>query len=286
MAARGVLADDTELEEAVKDIKDVKVQGAKEIAVYALKFLRRFCKRNGFGLKFEVAAKVLEEARPTAVVLHNCIEILKKERELATIERLLKQLDEATEKIAKNGSKLIKSNWKIMTHCHSGEALAVIKKAWKDGKKISVIATETDPLEQGVKTAKELAKLRIPVTLITDNAVGFFMKGVDCVLVGADALRKEGVVNKIGTSLLAAAARASRKPFYVAANTLKSDKRKKFRIEERPTKEVYKELLRPGNLKGVKLRNPAFDLTEWKFVTSLITEKGVKKPKEILRLLR
>jgi ribose 1,5-bisphosphate isomerase len=237
-------------------------------------------------LKFEVAAWKLEEARPTAVVLHNCLEILRKKRSIKTIDGLLKQLEIATKKIAKNGNRLIKNNYVIMTHCHSGEALIVIKQAKKSGKKISLIATETDPLEQGVKTAKELAKSRIPVTLITDNAAGFFMKDVDCVLLGADGLRKEGVVNKIGTSLLAAAARANRKPFYVAANTLKLDKRKKFKIEERPTKEVYEELLRPGKLKGVKLRNPAFDLTKWKFVTSVITEKGVKKPKEILRLLR
>jgi len=276
----------SELENAVKTIKDVKVQGAKQIAVYSLKFLRKFCKKDGFGLKFEIAATMLEDARPTAVVLHNCLEILKKDRKLSTIDRLLKQLDTATEKIAKNGSRLIKNNYRIMTHCHSGEALAVIKQAWKEGKKISVIATETDPLEQGVKTAKELAKLKIPVTLITDNAVGFFMKDADCVLVGADALRKEGCINKVGTSLLALAAKANRKPFYVAANTLKLDKRRKFKIEERSAKEVYEELLRPGKLKGVKLRNPAFDLTKWGIVTAVITEEGVKTPKQILRLLK
>jgi ribose 1,5-bisphosphate isomerase len=162
----------------------------------------------------------------------------------------------------------------------------VIKKAWKDGKKISVIATETDPLEQGVKTAKELAKVKIPVTLITDNAVGYFMPTVDCVLVGSDAIRKEGVVNKVGTSLLALAAKENKKPFYVAANTLKFDKRKKLTIEERSPKEVYRELIRPGNLKNVKIRNPAFDVTPWKFITAVITEKRILEPKQVLRLLR
>jgi ribose 1,5-bisphosphate isomerase len=274
------------VEKVVKNIKSVKVQGAKEIAIYALKFLRKFCKKNGFGLKFEVACMILEDARPTAVVLHNCIEILKKKRNLKTIDELIRRLNKTTKQIAKKGSKLIKNNYKIMTHCHSGEALAVIKQAWKEGKKISVIATETDPLEQGVKTAKELAKLKIPVTLITDNAVGYFMKEVDCVLVGADALRANGVVNKIGTSLLALAAKENKKPFYVAANLLKLDKRKKFIIEERPAKEVYQELLRPGKLKGIKIRNPAFDLTEWKFVSAVATEKGILTPKQILGLLK
>jgi len=274
------------LEKAVNDIKSVKIQGAKEIAVYALEFLRDFCKKNGFGLKFEVAAWKLEEARPTAVVLHNCLEILKKRRRLKTIDKLIKELNESTKKIAKNGNNLIKNKYKIMTHCHSGEALAVIKQAWKDGKKISVIATETDPLEQGVKTAKELAKEKIPVTLITDSAVGYFMKDVDMVVVGSDSIRKNGVANKIGTFLLALCARNNNKPFYVVANTMKFDKRKKFVIEERPTKEVYKELLHPGKLKGIKLRNPAFDVTPMKFVTAIITEKGILRPEKVLRLLK
>ena len=195
-------------------------------------------------------------------------------------------MDEVTYKIARNGSRLIKNNYKIMTHCHSGEALSVIKQAWKDGKRISVIATETDPLEQGVLTAKELAKLKIPVTLITDNAVGFFMPQVDCVLIGSDAMRVRGNVNKIGTSLLACAAKSNKKPFYVAANLFKLDKRKKFVIEERSAKEVYKELVRPGKLKGVKIRNPAFDLTDWKFITAVVTEKGILKPSRVVRMLK
>lgn len=178
------------LEKTVDDIRHVRVQGAKEIAVYALNFLRDFCKKNGFKLKFEVAAWKLEEARPTAVVLHNCIEILKKKRSLKTIESLIKQLNESNRKIGRKGSRLIKNNYKIITHCHSGEALAVIKQAWKEKKKISLIATETDPLEQGEKTAKELAKLKIPVTLVTDSAAGHFMKEADCAIVGCDAMRK------------------------------------------------------------------------------------------------
>lgn len=274
------------LEKAVENIKSVKIQGAKEIAIYGLKFLKSFCERNGFGLKFEVAAWKLEEARPTAVVLHNCIEILKKEKKLKTIDRLIKQLDEATKKIAKNGSTLIKNNYKIMTHCHSGEALAVIKQAWEEGKRISIIATETDPLEQGVKTAKELAKLKIPVTLITDSAAGYLMKDVDCVIVGCDAIRKDGIINKTGTYLLALAARDNNKPFYVAGNSLKIDKRKKLVIEERPAKEVYQELLHPGKLKRIKIRNPAFDITPMEFVTAIITERKIMKPKEVLRLLK
>ncbi|MBI4010275.1 MAG: S-methyl-5-thioribose-1-phosphate isomerase [Candidatus Aenigmarchaeota archaeon] len=268
------------LDKVVETIKSVKVQGAKEIAIYALKFLKEFCRKNGFQLKFEVAAMILERARPTAVVLYNCLELLMKKRSIKTIDALLKRLELSTEKIARNGSKLIRKNHKIMTHCHSGEAMAVITHSWKQGKNISVIATETEPLEQGIKTAKELAKEKIPVTLITDNAIEHFMKDADIVLVGSDSLRKEGTINKIGTSLLALSAKHHRKPFYVAANTLKLDKRKKFVIEERPSREVYK------NIDGVRIRNPAFDVTSWKFVTSVITENGIKKPGQIVRMIK
>ena len=268
------------LEKVVENIKSVKIQGAKEIAIYALNFLRSFCKRNGFKLKFEVAAMILKRSRPTAVVLHNCIEILMKNRDLKAIDDLIKRLETSTEKVAKNGGKLIKNNDTIMTHCHSGEAMVVIKRAWKDGKRISVIATLTKPLEQGIRTAKELAKEKIPVTLITDNAVGYFMKDVDAVLLGADALRKQGVVNKIGTSLLALAAKRYRKPFYVVADTLKLDRRRKFTIEERPANEVY------DDLKGVKIRNPAFDVTSWDLVDAVITEKGIFKPKKIVGMIK
>ncbi len=268
------------LEKVVENIKSVKIQGAKEIAIYALKFLRDFCKKNGFKLKFEVAAMILEQARPTAVVLHNCIEVLKKKRSLKTIDMLLKRLDDATEKIAKTGSKLIKNNYIIMTHCHSGEAMSVIKRAWKSGKKISVIATQTEPLEQGIRTVKELAAAKIPVTLIADNAVNYFMKDVDMVLVGADALRKEGVVNKIGTSMLALSAKHHKKPFYVATNMLKLDRRKKFIIEERPANEIYR------SINDVKIRNPAFDTTSWKLVMYVMTEKGAKRPEVILKMIK
>ncbi len=269
------------LEKAVSEIKSVRVQGANQIAVYGLTFLKNFAKRHGFGLKFEAAAHFLEEARPTAVVLHNCIEIVKKKKKISAIDKLIHDLEKSSEKIGKYSDRIIKNNWKIMTHCHSGEALAFIKHGWtKHKKKISVIATETEPLEQGIKTVKELAAAKIPVTLITDSAVGFFMKNVDAVIIGTDAIRTTppyGIVNKIGTLNIAIAAKRYKKPLYVVGNSLKIDKRKKFRIEERPAREVYRKL------KGVKIRNPAFDIVDFNLVSKIITEKGISTPKKILR---
>jgi len=275
-----------DLKKVVENIKTVKVQGAKEIAVYSLKFLKKFCKKYGFGKKFEIVSEKLEKVRPTAVVLHNCLKVLRKERSLKTIDRLLTELNTATEKIARNGSRLIKDGFKIMSHCHSSESLAVIKQAWKEGKKIEVITTVTEPLEQGVKSAKELAKLKIPVTLIIDSATGHFIKDVDCVIVGCDAIRTvwpTGIINKIGTRNLALSAKKDKKPFIVVGNTFKIDKRREFEVEERPTKEIYGKLLTPIDIKKIKIRNPAFDVTELDLVTYIVTEKDVFTPKEFMR---
>jgi len=106
------------------------------------------------------------------------------------------------------------------------------------------------------------------------------MKHVDLVVVGSDAVRKNGVVNKVGTSLLALAAKENKKPFYVVASTIKFDRRKKFVVEERPGSEVYKKI------KGIKIRNPAFDITDWKFVSAVVMEKGILKPEKVKRMLR
>ena len=177
---------------------------------------------------------------------------------------------------------IIESGSKIITYCHSGEAMSFIKPAWTvHRKRISVIACKTEPLGQGITTAKELSAIGIPVTLIDDNAIGFFIKGVDMVVVGADALRRDGVVNKIGTSLLAQAASGASKPFCVIANSLKIDRRRTFKIEERPSGE----LISARRLRGVMVRNPAFDITPWKHVTQLINENGIFTNEQFVTLL-
>lgn len=265
----------------VEKIKSVKVQGAKEIAIFSLKYLKKFCEKNGFGLKFEVVAMMLENARPTAVVLHNCLEILKKEKKLETIDKLIKELEASTKKISQIGQKIIKDNQKILTHCHSGEALSIIKEAARRGKKISVLATFTRPLGQGIKTARELAKLKIPVTLAEDIAVGHLIYHADIVIVGSDAMRKEGFVNKVGTWLIAEEAKRHKKPVYVVGSHFKFDRRKKLVLEERPPTEIL-----PKPIKGVRVRNPAFDLVPWKYVSLVITDKGIFKPEEIVEMLK
>ena len=273
-------------QKTIKDIRKLKIQGASEIAIYSLCFLRKYVRYHGFGKDFEIISMKLEKVRPTAVVLHNCIEILKKEKKITTIDKLIKIIDTAREKESKYSDKIIRSQSVIMTYCHSGEAMAFIKHSGtKNKKKISVIACMTEPQEQGVLTAKELSKDSIPVTLIDDNAMGHFIKDVDMVIVGADALRLEGLVNKIGTRLLATAASSVHKPFYVVANSLKLDRRENFKIEERPVREIFRKITNKEKIKGVEIRNPAFDITPWEFVTAVITEQGMILPSKIKKEL-
>lgn len=251
-------------------------QGANQIAIASLEYLKKTKLKD-----FEKVSKQLEAARPTAVVLHNCLEAIRKDKSVNTINKLINQIKRARGQIGEKGSKLIKNNSKIMTHCHSGDALSIIKAAHISGKKLEVYVTETEPKHQGIITAKELHSLGIKVTLIEDPAAASFMKEMNYVIVGCDSIRKEGVTNKIGTFDLAILAKKFKKPFYMAGNTLKLDNRKKFVIEERPVKEVY-----AGDLKGVKIRNPAFDVTPWDLITRVITEKGIMTPANIKRLLK
>jgi ribose 1,5-bisphosphate isomerase len=271
------------LDSIVHRIRSLEIQGAKQIAVESLKWLRPLVKETGFGKDFEHAAKALEGTRPTAVVLHNCLDILRKERNIKAIDRLLDTLSRASKQIGQHGARLIPDGSTVMTHCHSGEALSVIWAAKAAGKKVTVIATETEPKHQGIITVKELAAHGIQTTLITDGAIAFFMPEVDLVLTGSDAMRKDGNINKIGTLTMAIAAKEFNKPYYVAGNTLKLDSRKKFEIEERPASEVYHGL---SSLKGISVRNPAFDLTPWRYVKRVVTEKGVLTPGNLMRLLK
>ena len=196
--------------------------------------------------------------------------------------------------IGKNGSVLIKDGDTILTHCNAGElatveygtALGVVRAAWEEGKKIRVIADETRPLLQGARlTAYELMRDGIPVTLITDNMAGYFMsKGlVDKVIVGSDRIVQDAVVNKIGTYSVAVLAHEHGIPFYVAAPKSTFDlahKASDVVIEERKPEEVT----HVGSVQiapdGVKVMNPAFDITPLKYVSAIICETQVYYPKD------
>jgi methylthioribose-1-phosphate isomerase len=200
---------------------------------------------------------------------------------------------EANLAIGKNGAELINDGDVVLTHCNAGElatveygtALGVIREAWKQGKKIKVIATETRPLLQGARlTAYELRRDGIPVTLITDNMVGYVMhkRLVNEVVVGADRIVQDAVVNKIGTFTVAVLAKEHGVPFYVAAPKSTFDLTHTSTdviIEERKPTEVTHFGSQQVAASGVGVLNPAFDITPLTYVSAIICENRVY-PKE------
>jgi len=252
--------------------------------------------------------ETLKETRPTAVNLGWALERMKRvceanqEKAVEAVKKLLvgealailEEDIETNKRIGEQGKDLVHANDAILTHCNAGAlatggygtALGVIRRAWEDKKGIKVIATETRPLLQGARlTAWELTREGIPVTLITDNMVAYLMQQgeIDLVIVGADRIACNGdVANKIGTYALAILAKVHGIPFYVAAPLSTFDRGTKtgqeIPIEERDASEVstlWGRCLAPP---GIKVRNPAFDVTPHRYVSAIVTEKGVIQP--------
>jgi len=188
----------------------------------------------------------------------------------------------------------------VLTHCNAGKlatvdygtALGVIRAAWEQGKQIKVVATETRPKLQGARlTAYELKSDGIPVTLITDGMVGYVMSKrlVNKVVVGADRIVRDAVVNKIGTFSIAVLAHEHGIPFYVAAPTSTFDlvrSSKDVIVEERSPEEVTHFRSQRTAPIGVEALNPAFDVTPMKYVSAIICETGVLSPTELKDLQR
>lgn len=253
--------------------------------------------------------EVMSQTRPTAVNLFWAIERMRwcfnharrEGRSLDDIKRDLvnESLEIHREDVAANqrmgrfGAELIPDQATILTHCNAGAlatagygtALGVIRAAVEAGKRIKVFADETRPFLQGARlTAWELAKDDIPVTLITDNMAGHFLKAgeVDAVIVGADRIAANGdVANKIGTYMVAVAAHENNVPFYVAAPLstvdLKLNSGDQIPIESRAAREVTHFRDEPVAPEGIAVANPAFDVTPHRYISAIITDAGVAR---------
>jgi methylthioribose-1-phosphate isomerase len=200
----------------------------------------------------------------------------------------------ANKQLGKFGAGLLRNAKRIMTHCNAGAlatagygtALGVLRALKESGKQFEVLVNETRPFLQGARlTAWELKKEKIPATLITDNMAGYMMqKGkVDAVLVGCDRVAANGdVANKIGTYTLAVLAQRHGICFYVAGPTSSIDINCRsgddIPIEQRDPKEVSHIFGKPVAPKGIRIYNPAFDVTPQELITAIITEKGVIHP--------
>lgn len=300
-------------ETVAEAIRNLSVRGAPAIgaaAAYGLVLGARklsVSSRDEFVAGVENVARALAATRPTAVNLVWALQRMQ-ERLNSTpgsdIKVLLDaMLDEAhaiynediegNRNIGRYGQELIPEQARILTHCNAGAlatagygtALGVVRAAHEAGKKISVYADETRPLLQGARlTAWEMVQENIPVTLITDNMAGYLMaRGlVDVVVVGADRITANGdVANKIGTYGVAVLAREHGIPFYVAAPVSTVDlslpSGSHIPIEERKPEEVTHLGDVPVAAQGVRVWNPAFDVTPARLVSAIITDRGVCK---------
>jgi methylthioribose-1-phosphate isomerase len=292
-------------------IRSMKVRGAPAIGVsaaYGMVLAAYECETCADSIDMfleclDNAASYLISARPTAVNLEWAVNrMLDKAREigdLAKVPAALAELAQEIEnedlevcmRIGKHGAELLPSSATVLTHCNAGSlatagygtALGVVRAAIEAGKEIEVYADETRPFLQGARlTAFELAEDNIPVTLITDNMAAYVMSQgiIDCLIVGADRIAANGdVANKIGTYGLAVLAREHDIPFYVAAPRSTFDfgiqSGREIVIEERDENEVAEIFGQRIAPEGIRIFNPAFDVTPHRYVTAIITEQGV-----------
>jgi len=270
--------------EVAEAIRGMAVRGAPAIGCAA-----------AFGIALEpeeASYEVLANSRPTAVNLFWALERMRRANDKqAEAEAIFAEDVAINRAIGENGAALIPPGARILTYCNTGAlataghgtALGVVRSAKDKG--ISVIACETRPYLQGARlTAWECQQEGIPCTLIADNMAGFLMSRgeVDLVIVGADRIAANGdTANKIGTYTLAVLARRHALPFYVAAPLSTFDSRTadgaQIPIEERGADEVTGYRGVRWAPQGVKVRNPAFDVTPAELITAIICEKGVIK---------
>jgi methylthioribose-1-phosphate isomerase len=302
--------------EVAKAIKTMVIRGAPAIGVAAAMGIALGMRRSSatgtkqFATEFQRICDLMAATRPTAVNLFWAIDRMKrvfaeaaqggcsvdelKQRLEAEARRIHDEDVESCRTMGAHGATLVPDTARILTHCNAGAlatagygtALGVIRAAAEQGKKVAVLADETRPFLQGARlTAWELVKDGIDTTVITDNMSGSMMRlgNIDLVVVGADRIAANGdTANKVGTYSVAVLAREHSIPFYVAAPMSTIDMAtadgSRIPIEERPDREVTHVGSSRLTPEGAHIRNPAFDVTPAKYITAIITERGIARP--------
>jgi methylthioribose-1-phosphate isomerase len=290
--------------EVADAIRTMIIRGAPAIGVAAAMGVALGLAQGG---DFETICTELASTRPTAVNLFWAIDRMRRlyasvshlppdqirDRMIAEAKLVREEDIEINRAIGRHGAPLVPDGRTVLTHCNAGAlatagygtALGVVRAAVEAGKNIDVFADETRPFLQGARlTAWELQRDGIRTTVITDNMAGHFLHAgrIGCVIVGADRIAANGdVANKIGTYGVAVLAKENNIPFYVAAPISTLDLTlpdgSHIPIEERSAAEVtHVQGVRMAP-EGIEVRNPAFDVTPNRYVTAIITEKGVAR---------
>jgi len=276
--------------EVIYAIKNMVVRGAPAIGVTAA-FGVAMAELAGEDI--EVAADEIRASRPTAVNLFWAVDrVMKSESPLDEAIRIYREDMETNRAIGRHGAGIIDDGDTVLTHCNAGAlacvdygtALGVIRAAWEDGKRLTVICDETRPVGQGARLSVwEMQQEGIPVKLIADVAAGYLMQTgmIDKVIIGADRIAEGGVANKIGSLMVALAAKRFNVPFYVAAPMSTFDMENSIydiEIEERDPAEVLYYggcRIAPQETEAI---NPAFDIVPSDLISGIITEKGILDP--------
>ena len=288
----------------LESIRDDHTSGATEIAIRCAEYLKEqasdvsFINSTDFIQKMVLFGNHLREAHPTMAPVHHALySIISPLWELGEKGETVEQLTEcvakaaqdftdkvrsSTDLLAKEGVALIKNGRRVLTYSSSKAVAAILKRAQTEGISFHVIITESRPMYEGRRLAQDLSSAGIQSTLIIDGAVSTFLEQVDMVLVGADRISEESVVNKIGTRGLAIMAQNLQIPVYCACETTKflSSRHLPFDQNEMPPEEIW--LNAPDH---VQIRNIYFEEIPLEFFSAIITERGILNEEEVVRIV-
>jgi len=292
-----------EFKKVVNDIRSLKIQGAEAIAKQSVRALYHIIHKSKTNNPKELLSELrtaqeeLVGSRPTEPCMRNALQYVLHNINKQDLVQLVKDLDvnikyaqqyfDAAEKtIAEIGSRKIHERCVVFTHCHSSTVMMILAKAKFAGKNFTVHNTETRPLFQGRKTAKELSALGIPVSHYVDSAARMALKKADVVLFGADAIQSDGkIINKIGTELFLEVAERYDIPCYSCAISWKFDPLTIYGIDE-PIENRQQQEIWENPPKKVTVMNPAFEVIDPKIVTGVISELGVFRPEVFIDEVR
>jgi len=287
---------DITVKNTAKDIKSIKIQGASNIEIAAIKAISGYVEKH---VKINIPElteniNYLVAQRPNEPKLRNSMNYIlfrankykfenNHNRLLEDIKKYKENTEKGNERVSDLASEMINNGSKILTHCHSNLVENALKKAYDRGIDFEVFNTETRPRYQGHITAKRLADYGLNVTMMVDSAASHVLKNIDYLFTGADVVFSDGsIMNKVGTYNISLMANNFKTPHIVLTTTHCAEVNDllnaREEIEERSPDEVWEEKERPKNL---KIRNPAFDIVPNELIDKFITEEGVFSPETL-----